>query len=155
VRMATEKRVVSIDLVSLIGSALALAGCTRSDPPRDRDRDASFLPSSPVAGEHPPARPSALIPPSRKLVDTCKEICDQSAGLNCKNAGRCLSNCVAVGSSGPCTEATTVFYGCLQKQPLASWECAGNGLASIRAGICDREREKVAGCIAEKVRPSP
>jgi hypothetical protein len=154
--MVAEKWVVSIERASVIGSVLALAGCARSDPLRDTGRDASFLPSSPpVAGQHPPARPSALIPPSRKLVDTCKEICDQSAGLNCKNAARCLSNCIAIGSSGPCTEVTTVFYECLQKQPLASWECAGNGLASIRAGICDQEREKVVGCIAEKTRGSP
>jgi hypothetical protein len=133
---------------SIAGAAIVLlsAACARNESPPDARRDAS-----PFAAYRPAApAPSNLVPPSRKLLETCKQICNQSATLACANASGCIPNCLAFGSVTDCTAEIGAFYECLQKQPSPNWECGPDGAGSIRAGYCDEERVKASGCLKEK-----
>jgi hypothetical protein len=137
-------------LGSIAGAALVaplvFAACARRDSPADSYRD-----GSPFAAMRPPA-PSNLVPPTRKLLETCKQVCNQSATLSCANAAGCISNCLAYGSANACTDEIASFFECLAKQPSPNWECGPDGVAAIRAGFCEDEKTKASSCLKEKTR---
>ena len=84
------------------------------------------------------------------LAQTCTQICERSHVLKCSHASQCLTNCVAAASGTPCNPEFTAFYGCIVKEPIKNWECAEDGVASIREGLCDAEQERAVACMQAK-----
>ncbi|HYO93627.1 MAG TPA: hypothetical protein VER33_03900 [Polyangiaceae bacterium] len=52
----------------------------------------------------------------------------------------------------PCTDPIAATYACLVQQPVASWECAENGVAAIREGFCEGEQARTVACLQAQVR---
>jgi hypothetical protein len=82
--------------------------------------------------------------------DACGSICERSQVLKCKNADECMVNCLAAASGTPCNAEFLAFYRCLVAQPLKNWECAEDGVAAIKPGICDGEQRRTIQCMQEK-----
>jgi hypothetical protein len=84
------------------------------------------------------------------LAQTCVQICERSHVLKCTHADQCLTNCVAAATGTPCNPEFKGFYGCIVKEPIKNWECAEDGVASIREGLCDAEQERAVTCMQAK-----
>ncbi len=85
--------------------------------------------------------------------DACTGICERSKVLRCTNADQCLVNCVAAATGTPCNAEFQSFYLCLVPQPIANWECADDGVAAIKPGICSKEQERAIHCMESKAQP--
>ncbi|MGO9835077.1 MAG: hypothetical protein ACLP1X_12760 [Polyangiaceae bacterium] len=108
----------------------------------------------PAVTEKPPetraASPARIeIPPD--LERTCRSICDRSRKLACPKVAECMPNCTAMGSATPCTAEFLAMFGCLVKQPLNNWECAPDGVAAVKDGVCDAEQRAAIGCMELKM----
>jgi hypothetical protein len=57
-----------------------------------------------------------------------------------------------MGSQTPCTDEMLGFFQCLVGQPLQNWECAPDGVAAIRKGLCQGEQSRTVACMQEKMR---
>jgi len=86
------------------------------------------------------------------LANQCRQICENSRKLSCKNARECEPNCVAMGSLRPCFATVTELYTCLSAQPSERWECAEDGVAAIREGHCEAEQERAVGCMEQNLK---
>lgn len=87
------------------------------------------------------------------VKDACASICERSHVLRCPNADQCLVNCVAAATGTPCNAEFQAFYQCLVPQPIANWECAEDGVAAIKPGICNKEQERAIRCMESKAQP--
>jgi hypothetical protein len=98
-----------------------------------------------------PAPSPARIEISQDLERTCRSICDRSRKLACPKVAECMPNCTAMGSATPCTAEFLAMFGCLVKQPLSNWECAPDGVAAVKDGVCDAEQRAAIGCMQLKM----
>jgi hypothetical protein len=89
------------------------------------------------------------VPP--ELEQTCRRMCDRSVQLKCGNAAKCLPNCFAMASATPCTKEMLAMYQCLVGQPLDNWECAPDGVAAIKKGLCYEQQAAAVACMEAKM----
>jgi hypothetical protein len=122
--------------------------------------------SSVVACAEKPAPPavtmkSASVAPATSAPTTaalqaveqaCASICERSRVLKCQRADDCLLNCMGAATGTPCNPEFQSFYQCLVPQPIKNWECAEDGIAAIRVGICEKEQERVLHCMEAKAK---
>jgi hypothetical protein len=139
--------------IVIVGSWLlaALLACMKDDPNVAPPVGSSEKPprSDPSGGSPSLAMARVQIAPS--LERMCRQICDRSIELKCSNVDKCLPNCLAMGSITVCTDEMLGFLRCLISQPLGNWECAPDGVAAIRRGICDAEQARTVACVEAKV----
>jgi len=87
------------------------------------------------------------------VKDACGSICERSHVLKCKNADECLVNCLAAGAGTPCNAEFLAFYRCIVPQPINNWECAEDGVAAVKPGVCDEEQQRAVRCMQAKAPP--
>jgi hypothetical protein len=58
-----------------------------------------------------------------------------------------------MASLTPCKKEISSFYDCLLRQPLQNWECALDGVAAIRDGLCNAQQEESLRCMEAKMAP--
>jgi hypothetical protein len=140
-----------VAILALSAMVSAMGGCTRKDSAADPSGSASAV-AIPVATAAPDSAARGQVFGANPTVEhACNSICGQSQKLQCARADECLSNCIAMGSLTPCAEQFGSFYQCLLKQPLQNWECAEDGVASIKPGFCDTEQEAAVRCLETKM----
>jgi hypothetical protein len=132
---------------------LALSTALACDDKRPAKETTSSAPASALVSAAPPAAP----PPNasanaelRAVAEACSSICERSRTLECEHADECVANCLGAAAGTPCSSEFSAFYGCLLPQPIKAWECADDGVAAIREGICDAEQERVLRCMERK-----
>lgn len=124
------------------GIAVLSVGCVEK---RNRAEAMAYQSSSAAA--------SSNAPKTGDVKDSCASICERSHVLRCTNADQCLVNCVGAGTGTPCNAEFLAFYQCLVPQPIANWECAEDGVAAIKPGICNKEQERAVRCMESKAQP--
>jgi hypothetical protein len=138
--------------VSGVATVGLLTHCER----RPDEASTSVSSAAAVSATAPPSQAAPPKPkvagPSPALTDMCTRICDNSRKLKCKNVGECEPNCIGMGSIRPCVDAVAALYTCLGKEPVEHWECAEEGVASIRVGYCDREQEAAVTCMEKNLK---
>jgi hypothetical protein len=101
------------------------------------------------------AAPAASAPTAATLQaveQACASICERSKVLKCQRADDCLLHCVGAATGTPCNPEFQSFYQCLVPQPIKNWECAEDGIAAIRVGVCEKEQEVVLQCMEAKAK---
>lgn len=131
-------------------AAALLASCTDKDPPAASAAATTSAALSAADAAPPAQRPSG--PTAGPAIEaTCRDICDHSQKLNCKNAAECTPNCIGMATTTPCSKEVGVLYACLVKQPAPNWECTADGVASIRDGFCDKEQMQTVRCMESRM----
>jgi hypothetical protein len=127
---------------------------------RDKHEEPSVAASSQAATAE--LTPSVSHSPPAAVIDrqtagaveqSCKGICERSQVLKCAHAEDCMKSCIGMGIGTPCSESFAVLYACLQREPVAHWECGEDGIAAIRDGYCEKEQERAVDCMEAKARP--
>ena len=134
------------------GVVFALPACVKSDPPDPSSTEPRPARASPP-GSAVAARAvgAARIEITPSVERSCRQICDRSVLLRCASVDKCLPNCLAMGSATPCTDEILRFYDCLVAQPVQNWECAPDGVAAIKRGLCDAEQGRTVACMEAKL----
>ena len=147
-RNATHRRMSWLDAIRdglrtalVLATLVLLAGCAEK-----RNH------AEPTPAASSPALPSSAarepLPPG--VSEACRSICEPSHVLKCKNADQCLVECVRAGTETPCNAEFQAFYRCLVPQPAHNWECAEDGIAAIKPGLCDEQQERAVQCMEAK-----
>ncbi len=134
--------------------AVALLACTKGEDATTSTSSESKAAAA-SSSEHSsvsPAAATARLEIAPSLERSCRQICDRSVRLKCSNVDKCFPNCLAMGSATPCTDEMLRFFDCLVAQPLQNWECAPDGVAAIKRGLCDPEQSRTVACMEAKVR---
>jgi len=133
-------------------AAVLLQACVKDDAKTSSSTGSSGAEtaiSSPSGTTPAPSAVRVEIAPS--LERSCRQICDRTRQLKCANVDKCFPNCLAMGSATPCTDEVLGFYECLVGQPLQNWECAPDGVAAIRKGLCNAEQGRTIACMETKL----
>jgi hypothetical protein len=95
-------------------------------------------------------RPARDPKPGTRLAtsDHCSAICARSAPLGCVGASECQSYCEEMATSIACRAEMTAVLDCFAEQPTENWECAAQGLPSLREGHCSPEQAAYRDCRA-------
>jgi hypothetical protein len=125
-----------------LATLVLLAGC----PEKRSQAEPAPTASSPASASSAAREP---LPPA--VSELCRSICERSQVLKCKNADQCLVECVTTGTETPCNAEFQAFYRCLVPQPAQNWECAEDGIAAIKPGLCDEQQERALQCMEAKV----
>jgi hypothetical protein len=134
-----------------------LAGCSRT--PTDDSRSASPVSESvstvplsaigPISSTAltgsalPMLGPAASAPVGKG--SRCGKFCSHTAPLHCGPRETCEGACGSMLGT-PCQDRVQAFLDCVEKEPVAHWECV-NGLPAIRDGYCDAEQARILECI--------
>jgi hypothetical protein len=125
--------------------------CVKDDPNASAAESSAPPPSVKPAQASPANLAAQRIEIAPSLERSCRQICDRSLQLQCASADKCLPNCLAMGSATPCSDEMLGFYQCLIAQPVQNWECAPDGVAAIRRGLCGAEQERTVACMESKM----
>jgi hypothetical protein len=125
------------------GSIALLAGC-----PEKRSQAEPAPAANSTATAATSSVPRAPLPLA--VTEACTSICERSKVLKCKNADECLGECVTAATGTPCNAEFQAFYRCLVPQPAHNWECAEDGIAAIKPGLCDEQQERAIQCMEAK-----
>jgi hypothetical protein len=105
---------------------------------------ASVEPKPAATGSTPTA--SASSSDSASAVMACKSLCKKSEALHCAKLADCETQCRAMYQLRPCLPQVGNFVACLQREPIAHWECDEDGAAAIRDGYCGKEQAAIVEC---------
>jgi hypothetical protein len=136
---------------TVLFAGLALVSCERKISETTRGT-AQAIPAVAASAVASTAVPATSATSAAALSNQCRQICENSHKLGCKNARECEPNCAAMGSLRPCLETVTALYACLSAQPSGRWECAEDGVAAIREGYCEAEQEHAVGCMEKNLK---
>ncbi len=141
-------------LAVLLFASGAIVACQKSHPSLDSQSQVTTQPAPVTTSVAPVAASAALVAQSTVAKpgepDLCRELCAASAPLHCRAAAECAKNCQQMVDTPTCRSEMLATLRCFAKQPVQVWECDTDGLPSIKAGFCDPEQERFAGCMQPK-----
>lgn len=124
--------------VALLAATLLL-GCEKSE---QKGQEAGAAASAPLAatGKAGQVQPSEL----------CQQVCRPALALSCgQSAEDCQEACRGMLGIPECGKVMVTALTCMARQPVANWECAADGAAEVKDGVCEAEQAAVADCAVQ------
>jgi hypothetical protein len=107
---------------------------------------AAVAAASPIAAGAVVQRP---LPAAAPAADRglCPALCARAAVLRCPGGAQCASRCQEMRALPGCGREMDAALRCFMALPTSGWECAADGLPSVKEGQCEREQAAVAACL--------